>query len=76
MIAGESIDPVLDDAGLLRLLKLPEATDLDYYRRNQALPYVRLRVGGQDQYRYLTQEVLKWLTSKQRPSRTHTGAVV
>jgi len=54
-------DPILDDDGLRRLLKLPEGADLSHYRDRGGLPYLRFRHDGQTVHRYITSEVLQWL---------------
>ncbi len=63
------VDPIVDDDGVRKLLKLPAGADLGYYRRS-GLPYVPWDKDGQTFYRYVTSEVLRWVVeSKQRPKR-------
>lgn len=66
-----SLDPILDDDALRQLLKLPEGVDLGHYRDRAGLPYLRFRHQGRTFHRYLTSEVLKWLSRRQ-----HHGTVV
>jgi excisionase family DNA binding protein len=65
-------DPILDDDGLRRLLKLPEGADLGHYRDHEALPYLQFRQGDQVFHRYITSEVLQWLVQRQRNSLNGT----
>jgi excisionase family DNA binding protein len=59
-------DPILDDDGLRRLLKLPEDADLAHYRDRGGLPYLRFRHDGQTVHRYITSEILQWLVRRQQ----------
>ena len=65
MLAVPAADLILDDAGLRKLLKLPEGADLEYYRQRGGLPYTKFRVEGKAHYRYLTTEVLQRLCKRQ-----------
>lgn len=59
-------DPILDDDGLRRLLKLPEGADLGHYRDYEGLPYLQLRQGDQVFHRYIASEVVQWLVRRQQ----------
>lgn len=58
-------EPVLDDDGLRRLLKLQEDADLKYYRDRAGLPYSSFKRDNRTFYRYLEAEVLGWLKKRQ-----------
>ncbi len=60
-----AIEPILDDAGLRRLLKFPDDVDLAYYRNRCGLPYSRFTIGGVAHYRYCTDEVMAWFRARQ-----------
>lgn len=61
-----TLDPILDDAGLRKLLKFPEDVDLAYYRDRQDLPYTLFKIKGKVNYRYSTEEVMRWFVARQR----------
>lgn len=58
-------ETILDDTGLIRLLKFPADVDLADYRNRRALPYRMFRHRGQVFYRYNASEVLKWFVEGQ-----------
>jgi hypothetical protein len=61
---------VVDDEGLIALLKLPAGTDLRRYRNDDHLPYVKFKIDGQVHHRYIVSEVLQWLRDRQYHGRT------
>ena len=61
----QAVPPVLDDAGLVALLKLPDGENLAYYRQKAGLPYVPFKSQGRITHRYVTSEVMEWLRVRQ-----------